>query len=177
MTILRIEGPTEVAIRGVADPALYIVARGDVEAIWVTAKRRMPLRSFGVGDVFGESTLFERQPWPATYRAEARTTFAKGEEARQAGKTPEAVDSYSATIRNRYADPGTRQKAREQLALVDPSAPANASPRELYLAAPSLQLRRARPGEIPAAAAEGAARKAGAWQVPPGSEPVRLRGR
>lgn len=77
VNILRIESPTEVAIRGVADPALYIVARGDVEAIWVTAKRRMPLRSFGVGDVFGESTLFERQPWPATYRAEARTTLLK----------------------------------------------------------------------------------------------------
>jgi CRP-like cAMP-binding protein len=77
VTILRIEGPTEVAIRGAADPALYIIARGGVEAIWVTAQRRMPLRSFGVGDVFGESTLFERQPWPATYRAEPRTTLLK----------------------------------------------------------------------------------------------------
>jgi CRP-like cAMP-binding protein len=77
VTILRIEGPTEVAVRGAADPALYIIARGDVEAIWVTAQRRMPLRTLGVGDVFGESTLFERQPWPATYRAEARTTLLK----------------------------------------------------------------------------------------------------
>jgi CRP-like cAMP-binding protein len=77
VTILRFEGPAEVAIRGAVDPALYVIARGEVEAIWVTAQRRMPLRSFGVGDVFGESTLFERQPWPATYRAEPRTTLLK----------------------------------------------------------------------------------------------------
>ncbi len=58
-----------IAAQGSLEAALYIVSRGEVEGVWQTASRRMSLRTFGPGDVFGESTLFERKPWPVAYYA------------------------------------------------------------------------------------------------------------
>jgi tetratricopeptide (TPR) repeat protein len=75
VTIVKADSGDVLAKRGMTDPALYIVARGEVEALWETAARRMALRTFGAGDIFGESTLFERQSWPASYYASSLATL------------------------------------------------------------------------------------------------------
>lgn len=58
-----------------SEQKLFIVSRGGVEAIWQGisggSPRRTTLRTFGPGDVFGESTLFERQPWRFTCYADS----------------------------------------------------------------------------------------------------------
>lgn len=57
--------------QGSSEQKLFIVSRGGVEAIWQGKSRRTTLRTFGPGDVFGESALFERQPWRFTCYADS----------------------------------------------------------------------------------------------------------
>jgi CRP-like cAMP-binding protein len=77
VAILKPDTGALIAAQGSLEPALYIVARGEVEGIWQTASRRMALRTFGTGDVFGESTLFEKKAWPIAYYAGAACTLVK----------------------------------------------------------------------------------------------------
>jgi CRP-like cAMP-binding protein len=55
--------------------ALYLVARGALEAVVETDGGLRSARAFAVGDVVGESALFERKAWPATYRATENATL------------------------------------------------------------------------------------------------------
>lgn len=55
--------------------ALYLVARGALEAVVETEGGLRSARAFAVGDVVGESALFERKAWPATYRATENATL------------------------------------------------------------------------------------------------------
>ncbi len=66
-----------VATRGSREEALFIVMRGEVEAVLERPGKRLVLRTFGVGDVLGESTLFEHLPWPATYYAGSSCSLLK----------------------------------------------------------------------------------------------------
>lgn len=59
-------GTGEVLARaGEEAPEIYIVASAVVEAV---SEDGIALRTFGEGDLIGESTLLEHKPWPATYR-------------------------------------------------------------------------------------------------------------
>ena len=55
----------------------------------------------------------------ADERKNARAEFEKGEQARQDGRPGEALQHYRAASENRYADDGTRAKAREQMSLAE----------------------------------------------------------
>ena len=57
------------------EQALELVARGALEAVVEASGGLHSARAFGVGDVVGEAALFERKPWPATYRATQNTTL------------------------------------------------------------------------------------------------------
>lgn len=48
---------------------LYLVVRGQIEAVVEGNRGVTNLRSFGPGDVLGERALFEHQPWPTFYRS------------------------------------------------------------------------------------------------------------
>ena len=65
-----------IAERGSREEALFVVVSGDVVASVVDpAGATVEVRSFATGQVFGESTLFERKPWPATYKTKSKTTL------------------------------------------------------------------------------------------------------
>jgi tetratricopeptide (TPR) repeat protein len=55
---------------GATDEVLYLIGSGEAEAVYSLpgASEPMLLRTFQCGDVIGDRALFERQPWPATYR-------------------------------------------------------------------------------------------------------------
>ncbi|MDW8262070.1 MAG: hypothetical protein RMJ35_06050, partial [Phycisphaerales bacterium] len=55
----------------------------------------------------------------ATERRAARAAFEKGEAALAAGNTLEAIEQYRLAAENRFADEGTRAKAREQIAVAE----------------------------------------------------------
>jgi hypothetical protein len=66
------------AERGNKDEALYILVSGDVVASVVDGNgTNVDVRTFASGQVVGESTLFERKPWPATYKAKSKATLLK----------------------------------------------------------------------------------------------------
>jgi hypothetical protein len=72
MVTLRLATGTAVAERGGRQEELHLVARGTLEAVVLLATGATIVRSFGGGDIVGESALFEHRPWPATYRAAER---------------------------------------------------------------------------------------------------------
>lgn len=59
-----------IADRGSKDEVLYLFGSGEAEAVYEPPSGGEPLllRTFACGDVIGDRALFERQPWPATYR-------------------------------------------------------------------------------------------------------------
>lgn len=57
-------------------------------------------------------------------RKAARAAFEKGQAALNAGNATEAATDYKEAIDNKYADPGTAEKAKEQLAVAQAQAPA-----------------------------------------------------
>lgn len=60
---------TILAERGSKKELLYIFAGGEAEALLDTGNGNpIQLRTFAVGDIIGDRSLFEHQPWPATYR-------------------------------------------------------------------------------------------------------------
>ena len=54
---------------GEKDPALYLIASGLLQARLDPDRRDLLLRNFGPGQIIGESVLFERRAWPASYKA------------------------------------------------------------------------------------------------------------
>ena len=53
---------------------LYIVCGGELRAEVEKADgSKVEMHSFGVGDIIGESALFEKKPWPATYVSRGKT--------------------------------------------------------------------------------------------------------
>lgn len=58
-----------VAREGEIAPALYLIASGLIQARLDPTGRDLLLRNFGPGQIIGESVLFERRPWPASYKA------------------------------------------------------------------------------------------------------------
>lgn len=58
------------AERGAKDEVLYLMGSGEAEAVCDSPGGGEPLlvRNFQCGDIMGDRALFERQPWPATYR-------------------------------------------------------------------------------------------------------------
>lgn len=75
MVTLRLAAGTALAERGGRQEELYLVARGTVEAVVLLGTGPSIVRSFGRGDLVGESVLFEHRPWPATYRAAERSVL------------------------------------------------------------------------------------------------------
>lgn len=66
------------AERGSQEEALYVVVNGEVQATFVDrVGNNVDVRSFGQGQVLGESSLFEHKPWPATYKAKSKTSLLK----------------------------------------------------------------------------------------------------
>jgi CRP-like cAMP-binding protein len=72
--LARLFGAVQIARVGVGQvlaraneeaPEIFIIASAVVEAV---TEDGVSLRTFGDGDVIGESTLLEHKPWPATYR-------------------------------------------------------------------------------------------------------------
>jgi CRP-like cAMP-binding protein len=64
-----------VAREGEHDPALYLIASGMVQARIDPDRRDLLLRNFGPGQIIGETVLFERRPWPASYKAAHNSTL------------------------------------------------------------------------------------------------------
>jgi tetratricopeptide (TPR) repeat protein len=68
-TLVEPDRGRTLAERGSKDEVLYLVAAGEIEAVYDLGDGRPTLlRSFATGDVIGDRALFEHQPWPATYR-------------------------------------------------------------------------------------------------------------
>lgn len=63
--------------------------------------------------------MLTRAEQGATERRAARAAFEKGEAALAAGNSTEAMAHYRAAADNRFADEGTRAKAREQMAVAE----------------------------------------------------------
>ena len=60
----------EILVReGEHDPAIFLIASGLLQARLDPDRRDLLLRNFGPGQIIGESVLFERRAWPASYRA------------------------------------------------------------------------------------------------------------
>lgn len=89
LVLTRWETGSLVAERGSQGEELYIVLRGTLEARLERGggtsgdgaegeggeTSAQELRTFGPGDILGESVLFERRPWPATYVATENSTL------------------------------------------------------------------------------------------------------
>lgn len=73
----RVEDPGVTLVRqGDTQEALHVVLQGSVEAAVRTADGRdLVLETYGPSAVFGERSLLEHQPWPATYTTLGRTTL------------------------------------------------------------------------------------------------------
>jgi CRP-like cAMP-binding protein len=69
MELCQIPAGDIVAHEGEIAPALYLIASGLLQARLDPQRRDLLLRNFGPGQIIGESVLFERRPWPASYRA------------------------------------------------------------------------------------------------------------
>jgi hypothetical protein len=54
---------------GEHETALYLIASGLLQARLDPDRRDLLLRNFGPGQIIGESVLFERRAWPASYKA------------------------------------------------------------------------------------------------------------
>lgn len=73
-----LEGQTVIARRGEQHEVLLILVSGKVEAIVdLPEGGELQLRVFVPGDVFGEGSLLEHRPWPATYRTVERSKFVR----------------------------------------------------------------------------------------------------
>jgi hypothetical protein len=64
--------------RGNTEEALYVLVNGEVTAFFVDrVGNNVDVRSFAGGQIVGESSLFERKPWPASYKAKSKTGLLK----------------------------------------------------------------------------------------------------
>ncbi|HVS14508.1 MAG TPA: cyclic nucleotide-binding domain-containing protein [Thermoanaerobaculia bacterium] len=68
---LRRLGPDEtLKLRGDDTPSLFIVGGGSIETRVRRGERVISVATHAVGEIVGESSLFERKPWPADTRAQ-----------------------------------------------------------------------------------------------------------
>lgn len=68
--LARHPASNRLAARGDRGVELWLILRGVVEArVMQDDGKAVGLRTFGIGDILGEVTFFERQPWPADYVA------------------------------------------------------------------------------------------------------------
>src|SRR4029079_15828300 len=77
VTVTYLNPGQTVADRGTRDEMIYVIAAGEIVATTIGEGPASELRAFGSGQVIGESTLFEHKPWPATYKAKAKSTLLK----------------------------------------------------------------------------------------------------
>jgi hypothetical protein len=64
--------------RGSREEALYVLVVGELSASFVDrVGATVDIRSFGPGQVIGESSLFEHKPWPANFKAKSKATLLK----------------------------------------------------------------------------------------------------
>ena len=84
LALTRWEKGSPVAEKGATGEELYLVLRGTLEARLVRGDgggaaeggaASHELRTFGAGDILGESVLLQRRPWPATYVATEDSTL------------------------------------------------------------------------------------------------------
>jgi hypothetical protein len=69
MELCQVPAGELIAREGEHDPALYLIASGLLQARLDPDRRDLLLRNFGPGQIIGESVLFERRAWPASYKA------------------------------------------------------------------------------------------------------------
>jgi hypothetical protein len=69
MELCQVPAGDLLAREGEIDPALYLIASGLLQARLDPNHRDLLLRNFGPGQIIGESVLFERRAWPASYKA------------------------------------------------------------------------------------------------------------
>lgn len=73
------------AMAGSSDAKLYLIVDGQVEAKAPVGGNEMVIKSFGIGDLIGDSVLLEKKSWPATYvAAQPVTVFELDREGLQA---------------------------------------------------------------------------------------------
>jgi hypothetical protein len=78
MRLQRVPVDGVVATEASQDAALLLIVRGVVTASIVDGNGRPAMvRNFTAGDIIGESALFERGAWPATYRVTEAATILK----------------------------------------------------------------------------------------------------
>ncbi len=54
---------------GSADPRMFLVVDGEIEARAEVGGKEMSIKSFTTGDLIGDSVLLEKKTWPADYVA------------------------------------------------------------------------------------------------------------
>lgn len=69
MLLVRPEAGARLVERASQEQMLFLVARGQLEALVEARRGPVVLRAYGPGDILGEAVLLERRPWPATVRA------------------------------------------------------------------------------------------------------------
>ncbi|MGH7179489.1 MAG: hypothetical protein ACREJC_19085, partial [Tepidisphaeraceae bacterium] len=92
--------------------------RGLYEEAVATLQRVKP-ESLSPSDQKQLSDTLARAQAAASERKAARAEFEKGEEALAANRPGEAMGHYRSAAENKYADEGTRGKAREQMVLAE----------------------------------------------------------
>ncbi|HSF38777.1 MAG TPA: cyclic nucleotide-binding domain-containing protein [Thermoanaerobaculia bacterium] len=75
MKLVRYPEGAALASEGSPEAFLVLVVEGVIDcSIADPGSRPVSVRTFSSGDILGESTLLERTPWPATYRATEAVT-------------------------------------------------------------------------------------------------------
>ena len=69
MELCQVPAGEFIAREGEVEPALYLIASGLIQARLDPLRRDLLLRNFGPGQLIGETVLFERRAWPASYKA------------------------------------------------------------------------------------------------------------
>ena len=67
MQMMRAKEGMVLVEEGSAEPRMYLVVDGVVEAMSVVNGKPTSIRGFSTGDLIGESALLERKSWPAKY--------------------------------------------------------------------------------------------------------------
>lgn len=66
LSVRRVRAEEGLVERGERGESLYLICGGEVEARAETATGPVTLRTFGPGDILGDSVLFEHASWPAS---------------------------------------------------------------------------------------------------------------
>ena len=69
MELVQVPAGDLLVREGEKDTALYLIASGMLQARVDPDRRDLLLRNFGPGQIIGESVLFERRSWAASYKA------------------------------------------------------------------------------------------------------------